>query len=296
MDIKVTFKIETRLSDEKIKQSFIDDFIWASDDMDNINVWSPISILPADIIPEPSLNVAHTTFIDIEYDPDIISFDELCNYIDKEFDCSAVSFKEPDPDKASDAVRFPYCKKFVSDVLEEKNMNKGKVKIGFGLTNNGYWSCEQVKAKILEYTSDANAEVNVIYPNDEFDDDFYVNMSVDSGWAYRLDFAEFMQWCEFNIVGSRPLIHGFHSESSEDGYKITFETTSVEEYDKVQAFIRGKIIDKGEPIVLFHCSCGCEFGVKKSFLPPEQPFETGLCYVSDCPACHAICRKAIEEV
>lgn len=287
MDIKVTFKIETRLSDEKIKQSFIDDFIWASDDMDSIDVWSPISILPADIIPEPSLNVAHTTFIDIEYDPGIIGFDELCNYINKEFDCSAVSFKEPDPDKASEAVRFHYC---------EKIMNKGKVKIAFSLTNNGYWSCEQVKTKIIEYISDANAEINVTYPNNEFDDDFSVDMSVDSSWAYRLNFAEFMEWCETNIVGSRPLIHGFRTESSEDGYKITFKTTSVEEYDKVQAFIREKIIGKDGPIVMFHCNCGCGFSVKKSFLPPEQPFKTGLCYVSDCPVCHAICRKAIEEV
>lgn len=170
-------------------------------------------------------------------------------------------------------------------------MNKDKVKINFSLTNNGYWSCEQVKSKILEYISDTDAEINVTYPNNEFDDDFSVDMSVDSSWAYRLNFKEFVKWCEFNIVGSRPLIHGFHSESSEDGYKITFETTSVEEYNKVQAFIREKIIDKDEPIVLFHCNCGCDFSVKEPLFVKAL-----LVYETNCPACHAICRKAIEEV
>jgi hypothetical protein len=173
-------------------------------------------------------------------------------------------------------------------------MNKGKVKIGFGPANNGYWSCEQVKAKILEYISDSGAEIDV--GNNIFDKDFFVDMLVNRSWADRLNFAEFMEWCESNIVRSRPLIHGFHSESSEDGYKITFETTSVEEYHLVQSFMREKIIDKDKPIVMFHCNCGCDFGVKKSFLPPEQPFETGLCYISDCPVCHAICRRAMEEV
>lgn len=168
-------------------------------------------------------------------------------------------------------------------------MNKDKVAIAFSLTNNGYWSCEQVKAKILEYISDTDAEINVIKL--ESDNDFFIDISVDKSWVYYLAYADFMEWCEFNIVGSRPLVHGFHSESSEDGYKITFETTSVEEYDKIQSFIREKINDKDKPTVLFHCSCGCDFSVKEPIFVKAL-----LVYETKCPKCHATCRRAIEEV
>lgn len=92
-------------------------------------------------------------------------------------------------------------------------------------------------------------------------------------------------------IGSKPLIHGFHSKSSEDGYKITFETTSAEEYRSVQSFIREKIIDKDKLTVLFHCSCGCDFSVKEPVFVKAL-----LVYETYCPACHTICRKAIEEV
>lgn len=168
-------------------------------------------------------------------------------------------------------------------------MNKGKVRIAFSLTNNGYWSFEQIKAKILEYISDTNAEIIITIT--EPDNDFLIDISMDRDRAYRLNFSEFMGWCEVNIIEGRPLIHGFHSESGEDGYKITFETTSIEEYNKVQSFIREKIIDKDERTVLFHCSCGCDFRVKEPVLVPAL-----LVYVTRCPECNTICRKAIEEV
>jgi hypothetical protein len=92
-------------------------------------------------------------------------------------------------------------------------------------------------------------------------------------------------------IGSKPLIHGFHSKSGEDGYKITFETTSAEEYNSVQSFIRERIIDKDKPTVLFHCNCGCDFSVKE-----PRFINALLVYETNCPVCHAICRKAIEEV
>lgn len=171
----------------------------------------------------------------------------------------------------------------------ESGLRKDKVRITFCLVNNGYWSCEQVKAKILEYISDKDTEINVT--KNEFNDGFSIDISLNKNWAYRLNFAEFMEWCEFNIVESRPLVHGFHSESGEDGYKITFETTSVEEYNKVQSFIRKNFIDKDKPSVLFHCGCGYDFSVKEPVF-----VDALLVYETNCPACHAICRRAIEEV
>lgn len=83
-------------------------------------------------------------------------------------------------------------------------------------------------------------------------------------------------------IGSRRLVHGFHSKSSEDGYEITFETTSVEEYNKVQDFIREKIIDQDERTVLFHCSCGCDFSVKDGSEGYRHP----------CPKCHTLCFQS----
>lgn len=169
-------------------------------------------------------------------------------------------------------------------------MNKDKVTIAFRIANNGYWSCKQVETKILEHISDKDVVINVT--KYALDDDFIVKILINKNAVNLFNCTDFMEWCKINIVESRPLIHGFRSESSEDGYKIT----SVEEYDKVQAFVREKIIDKDVSIVRFHCNCGCDFGVRKSFLPPDRPFKTGLCYVSYCPVCHAICRRAIEEV
>lgn len=296
MRTKITVQFESGLEKEFLKK--LVETAFPNINIKEYDLWKvPYCLLPSDMSakkPVWNLSVKHVNNFDVQSFLNVIKEIEAGDTeLEKGFVLIGNNFAtllnsvEPSgcvADRKKTKVEDNICG------FDEKNMNKDKVRIAFSLTNNGHWSCEQVKAKILEYIPYSNTEINVTYPNQEFDD-FSIDISVDRNWAYHLDFAEFMQWCEFNIIGSRPLVHGFHSESSEEGYKITFETTSAEEYNKVQAFIRGKIIDKDEPIVLFHCNCGCNFSVKEPVFVKAL-----LVYETNCPACHAICRRAIEEV
>lgn len=93
MEIKVTFKIKTRLSDADIKDSILNNDNWSFVKEDDVNVWSPVSILPTDILPAQEIkNFPHVTFIDICHDPDFQDFDELAAFIENKFDESEERF------------------------------------------------------------------------------------------------------------------------------------------------------------------------------------------------------------
>lgn len=93
MEIKVTFTIKTRLSDTDIKNSILDNKNWSFAKEEDVDVWSPVSILPTDILPAQEIkNFPHVTFIDIHYDPDFQDFDELAAFIENKFDESEEHF------------------------------------------------------------------------------------------------------------------------------------------------------------------------------------------------------------
>ena len=93
MKIKVTFTIKTRLSDADIKNSILDNENWSFVKEGDVNVWSPVSILPTDILPAQEIkNFPHVTFIDICHDPDFQDFDELAAFIENKFDESEERF------------------------------------------------------------------------------------------------------------------------------------------------------------------------------------------------------------
>lgn len=105
MEIKVTFKIKTRLSDADIKNSILNNENWSFAKEEDVNVWSPALYILGGCNVNDS-NEPHTVCIDIYHDPDFQDFDELAAFIENKFDESEERVKKVSTELAAVKARF----------------------------------------------------------------------------------------------------------------------------------------------------------------------------------------------
>lgn len=248
MDIKVTFKIETRLSDEKIKQSFIDDFIWPSDDMDSIDVWSPALHILGGCNANDS-NEPHIVYIDIEYDPDIIGFDELATFIKGELeskelghprfveffalDCSAGSFEKSEPKKNHyKNGTYYFSIEHVRDGLsldDIKKMISNKLNDEYGIISSIFEDAPKFKSVDVFDNGSDGADVDICAPCEFFE------------W---LGFQNLNKFVKENIEKPEEIIkHSctFNETTSTGGFEVVFKTNDRNEFENVKEVVSNMV-------------------------------------------------------